>query len=409
MGKLKYMKIRERKIAIINTCNFGSTGKISYGLFQYFKDCGIDSCFCYGYGKSNNENKTYRITTKIERYVHAFLSRLTGFHGNYSVMATKRLFNYLEKNEINTIYAVSLHGYYINEKMLFDYISIKKIDFIYIMIDEYPFRGKCGNANQCKNYLNGCGKCPYLKEPDKSWFIDQTAKMFRMKKEAYDKIKGHSIFVGPEFTIKQGKESPLLKNIRTEIIDEAIDTDFYYPRDVENMKKEMGIEGKTVILCVAPSSYGRKGTKYFTELARRFENDEKYVFVHVGYTDSTEGLPRNYVPIGYVEDQELLAHYYSLGDLFVFPSLLDTMPNACLEALSCGVPLLCFNTSGMPYLGDERVLTLAEPKNVDALAEVVKHTEKRTSDVTNKCREYAKHRYSSKLYHEKLALLLEQL
>ena len=404
------MDRNKRRVAIINSVANKSTGKICSGLLRHLNDSGIIAVFCYGYGEKIANSNMYRIDCKFERYFHVLCARITGYQGRYSTLATRRLINYLDEKKINTIYGVGLHGYYLNERMFFDYVAERKIDFVYVMTEEYAFYGKCGYSNKCSNYLRGCGQCPYLHEYPRSWFFDRTRELFAMKKRAYERIKDHSIFVGPEYTITEGKKSPLLRDIKTEIIDEAIDTDFYYPRNTNILRADLGISEETiVILCVAPSAYGKKGTKYFVELAKRFENDFKYIFVHVGYTGIKEGLPANYIPIGYISDQNTLAEFYSLGDLFVFPSLLDTMPNACLEALACGVPLLCFNTSGMPFLGDDSVLTLVEPKDVDAMEEVVKKTAKRTQKTTNICRQYAINRFSSKDYYCKLERILDRL
>lgn len=400
----------DKRVAIINSVPDKSTGKICCGLLEHFHKKSIKSFFCYGYGPRIKKENMYRIDTYPERYFHILMTRLTGYQGYYSLWATRRLLSFLDEKNINVIYGVGLHGYYLNEKMFFDYIAEKQISYIYIMTEEYPFYGKCGYSNKCTNYLTGCGNCPYLKEYPKSLFFDRTRQMFEMKRKAYYKIKEKSIFVGPEYTILEGKKSPLLDGIKTEVIDEAINTDFYFPRDTNNIKDELNItDEKVVILCIAPSSQGKKGTKYFTELARRFEDDNHYVFLHVGFTDSLKGLPKNYIPVGYVTDQEKLAQYYSIGDLFVFPSLLDTMPNTCLEALSCGVPLLCFNTSGMPYLGNDSVLKLVDPKNIDQLEEIVKMTGKKSLEQIKKCREYAVKRYSSKNYFERLERVMERL
>ena len=75
---------------------------------------------------------------------------------------------------------------------------------------------------------------------------------------------------------------------------------------------------------------------------------------------------------------------FSIGDLFVFPSLLDTMPNACLDSLACGVPLLCFDISGMPYVSDNTVGTFVEARNVTELQKVVQKTVKKNSDIISK-------------------------
>lgn len=399
-----------RNVAIINSVADKSTGKICYGLLNYLLDVGIEAIFCYGYGEKLKDPNTYRIDYSFERYVHAFLARVTGYQGAYSTWATKRLIKYLKKKNINTIYGVGLHGYYLNEQMFFDYVADQKINFVYIMTEEYAFYGKCGYANKCINYLTGCGNCPYLKEYPKSWFLDRTAEIFKMKKREYEKIKTHAVFVGPEYTITAGKKSPLLKDMQIEIIDEAIDTDFYVPKDTTQLRKDLKIaDDKVVIVCVAPSNSGKKGTKYYTELARRFENNESYAFIHVGYVDVNKNLPKNYIPIGYVKDQDKLAEYYSIGDLFVFPSLLDTMPNTCLEALSCGTPLLCFDISGMSYLGPKDIVELVEVKSVDQMCQVIYKTKKKTRTLSKKCREYAISRYDRKVYYKKLMDVLSLL
>ena len=401
-----------KNVAVLNTVYDRSTGKIALGLKNYLNKQGYNAVLCYGYGDKLAKDNTYRIDYKFEHLFHAFLCRITGFQGGYSVLATKRLLRYLTKNKIDTVYLVSLHGYYINEKMLFQYLSKQDITVVYLMIDEYPFRGKCCYSGDCINYLNGCGNCPKLKEYPKSLIFDRSHKMFINKKSAYNKLT-KKIFVGPEYTIISAKQSPIMQGINTEIIDEAIDTTFYAPRDCTELRHELNIsEDKIIILCIAPLSYERKGVKYFINLAKRFENDDRYSFIHVGYdSEDKTNLPKNLIVKGYISDQNVLATYYSLADLFVFPSLLDTMPNACLEALSCGTPLLCFDVSGMPYIADDTTATFVKEKDVDAMEDVVKKTNKKNQNTINICRNYALDRYDNKKYYEKLvkeAIILEE-
>ena len=391
-----------KNIAILNTVFDRSTGKIATGLLNYLIKNGYSAVLCYGRGSKKEDNTHYRIDYPVEFLMHALLCRITGFQGAYSYFATKRLIKKLKGLKIDTIYGISLHGYYLNERLLWKYINENDIKFIYVMIDEYPFRGKCGYSGDCKNYLNGCGNCPRIKEYPKSLFFDKTAKMYEIKKEAYAKLK-HTIFVGPEYTIKAGIQSPLLTGIKTEVIDEAIDLNLYYPRNVGGLQEKLHINSnKIIILCIAPFSSERKGCKYFLQLAERMREDDRYVFVHVGYDGDTSLCPSNYIPIGYESDQDKLAQYYSLADLFVFPSLLDTMPNACLEALACGSPLLCFNISGMPYIANAETAIFVEPKNVDQMMEVVKKTGKKSQEIIDRCRDYAKKRYDNQMYFEKL-------
>lgn len=216
------------------------------------------------------------------------------------------------------------------------------------------------------------------------------------------------------FFVEKAKESPLLQNAKIVELDESIDMDIYYPRNTDNLYSELGIsDNKIVITCIAPFNNtvnDRKGCRFFIELARRFESNNNYIFIHVGYMcEDKSFLPKNYIPIGFIRDQNKLAEYFSIGDLFVFPSLLDTMPNACLDSLACGVPLLCFDISGMPYVSDNTVGTFVEARNVTELQKVVQKIVKKNSDIIQRCRSYALSRYDSKKYNERLMQIGEYL
>ena len=230
-----------------------------------------------------------------------------------------------------------------------------------------------------------------------------------MKQKAYAKMK-RAAFVAPEFQIIQTKKSPMMNGIRTEILDEAVDISVYQPKDTSALKKELGIqEDKIVLLCAAPFSDPRKGCEYFLKLAFELENDERFVFVQVGFNVEGIETPSNYIKVRYVYDQNMYADYLSMADVLVFLSLADTMSNTCIASLACGTPLLCFDISGMPYLGDKTVLTLVEPKSVDQLKNVVVNIKKKNRDVIERCRKYAEKRYDQGVYNGRLIKIAESL
>jgi len=392
----------KNNIAIINSCCQGSTGKIASGLLEYLLRANNNVVLCYGRGDKYIDENHYRIDSILEVYFHVLMSRLFGAQGTYSRFATKRLLHLLKKRKVDLIYGIGLHGYYLNEKMLFEFIAERNIRFIYIMVDEYPFLGKCCYNDNCINYLHGCGNCPQIHHYPKSLFLDRSRLIYKIKENAYPRLK-RSVFVGPQYTILAARKSPLLKQIKTEILDEAIDINFFYPRDVKTLRNNLGIrEDKIVLVCIASMANVRKGCIYFLEAAKQLEEDDRFIFIHVGYSGNLANCPSNFIPIRYEKDQEKLARYYSLADLFVFPSLLDTMPNTCLEALACGSPLLCFNISGMPYIADESVANFVEPRNVSQMVNVIREISKKNEDIITRCREYAKQRYDNKKYYQRL-------
>ena len=52
---------------------------------------------------------------------------------------------------------------------------------------------------------------------------------------------------------------------------------------------------------------------------------------------------------------DMLAEYYQLADIMVVPSLYDNSPYTCLEAMSCGVPVIGTSAGGMPEYIDDGV------------------------------------------------------
>jgi len=81
------------------------------------------------------------------------------------------------------------------------------------------------------------------------------------------------------------------------------------------------------------------------------------------------GLDREVILLGHVPDGDLPA-LYSAATLFVFPSLYEGFGLPPLEAMACGVPVVCSSTSSLPEVAGNAAL-LVDPLDVEALAEAV--------------------------------------
>ena len=402
-----------KNVAVINVCDFGSTGRITMELHRYLLGQGYNSLFCYGRGDRHEDQSFFKFCGEVERYIHAGLARLTGYQGCFSSLATKKLIRRLRNQNVEAVFAGNLHGYYLNEKMFFDYIIKDNIKLVYLMLDEYPLIGKCAFVEGCTEFENGCKRCIGLKRYPANLFFNRSREIFQMKMNAYQQMK-RTAFVGPQVVIDLARKSPLLKDKNLVALDETIDVSFYTPRDTTELKQELGIASdKYVCVCIAPykgDKNSRKGVPYYIELARSLENDERFVFVQVGYlAEDKSQLPSNYIPLGFINDQNKLCEYYSLGDLFVFPSLADSMPSACIGAMSCGTPLLCFDISGMSYMATPNISTFVEARNVEAMKQVVLTWPKKNPEMIQTCRDYAVGRYDNKVYNQKLIDLAECL
>ncbi len=85
---------------------------------------------------------------------------------------------------------------------------------------------------------------------------------------------------------------------------------------------------------------------------------------------SIDGYSANIIHTGYVEDGDM-AHLYSGAHMFVYPSLYEGFGMPILEALNCGCPVICSNTSSMPeVVGDCGIMI--DPKNAKQLKDAFK-------------------------------------
>lgn len=293
-----------RNVAVINMADYGSTGKIAIGLHDYLLSNGYNSFFCYCRGNPPRDSRFIRFQGMLGLRIHALLTRITGRQGSFSYFATKRLLKQFDKLNIDTIFGECLHGYYINEKLLFNYIAKKGIKFVYVVIDEYPYLGKCWNSNGCERYLMGCGHCPQKKIYPASYFLDGSKYIFKNKAKLYPKLKG-CVFAGPEYVMINARKSPLIKGVRTAIVDEGINLEYYCPKDTAELRKKLEISEDKIIIFSTASFYSTKGGTYFLELAKRLENDKRFVFVHAGNKNEPESKPSNYIFVGFVSDEVL--------------------------------------------------------------------------------------------------------
>lgn len=81
---------------------------------------------------------------------------------------------------------------------------------------------------------------------------------------------------------------------------------------------------------------------------------------------------------GMVEQEELV-DLYNLADLFVFPSLYEGFGIPILEALACGTPVICSNTSSLPEVGGD-VVEYFNPLDVEEIKNTI---ERKLKDKNN--------------------------
>ena len=110
------------KIVQINSIvNSGSTGHIAEQIGQLIKKEGWESYIVYGRNNRSTESIGIKIGSKISIYFHVFITLLFNLHGLGSIFATKKLIKKLKNIQPDIVHLHCIHGYYINNKLLFKY------------------------------------------------------------------------------------------------------------------------------------------------------------------------------------------------------------------------------------------------------------------------------------------------
>ncbi|MEH7344982.1 glycosyltransferase [Bacillus sp. JJ1532] len=323
-----------------------STGKIVYDLYNSLNNEGHTVAVCYGRGPIADEPGVFKFSSNLEVYAHAFLTRVTGLTGNYSYFATKKLIRFMEEFKPDVVHIHELHAYFVNIAPVMNHLKKKNIKTVWTFHCEFMYTGKCGYAYDCDKWKTECGKCPRLKEYPSSMFFDFTKKMFNYKKKLFEGFDNLTIVTPSKWLADRVKES-FLKDKDVRVIHNGIDTkNVFHPKSYGHLKKKHNITDEKIVLAVAPDLMSaRKGGRWVLDLAKRMKGT-KIKFIFIGVKDVSENFGENIIALSKTNNQHELAEYYSMADVFVICSEKENFPTTCIEALSCGTPIIGFDEGG---------------------------------------------------------------
>ncbi len=354
-------------ISMINTVDFGSTGKIMLQLKKIAKKNEISiSSYSRKWLNSKKNTTHYYFGWLIENVFHRIFSPFIGCESLMSFFGTISLCKMLKKKHTDLIHLHNLHGHYICLPILFRFIKKHNIPVIWTLHDCWSFTGRCPHfvMTKCDRWKNGCHDCPYPKNSYPQSYIDTSHMMWNHKRKWFTGIKNCTIVTPSRWLADLIKQS-YLKNYPVKVINNGIDLSVFKPTGSEFRKKN-GLDGKMVVLGVASGWGGRKGLDVFIELARRLPDD--YRIVLVGTTDNVDkDLPSNIISIHRTQNQNGLAEIYTAADVFANPTREDTFPTVNMESLACGTPVVTFRTGGSPEIIDETCGSVVDCDDIDAM------------------------------------------
>jgi UDP-glucose:(heptosyl)LPS alpha-1,3-glucosyltransferase len=163
---------------------------------------------------------------------------------------------------------------------------------------------------------------------------------------------------------------------RLAVIYNAVDTDVFSPQLRAHrapVRSKLGVPEDATVFLLVGSGYERKGVARAIAALARLPGDT-YLFV-VGRDKSRRryknlaralGVAHRVALLGPQEDAR---PFFGAADAFVLPTLYDPCPNAALEAMACGMPVLTSTKCGAAELVVEHDAGFVCPaRDIDSLA-----------------------------------------
>ncbi|MBQ3785741.1 MAG: glycosyltransferase [Lachnospiraceae bacterium] len=362
---------RKRVFFINVTCGYGSTGRIVTGIYETLEEMDCVCMAAYGRGNAPRGYNTYRIGDDTGVYIHGIASRITDRQGFYSTHATRELIRRIEKFDPDVIHLHNIHGYYLNVKVLFEYLKKCGRKIIWTLHDCWSFTGHCTHFEYigCMKWQNGCGNCEQLREYPGSWIADSSAKNLRQKRELFSNVPD-MVLVTPSKWLKSKVQSSFMSQYPVTVIPTGIDLDVFTPSP-SDLRSRYGIgDDKYLILGVANPWRDRKGLDEFKRLSRILP--DKYRIVMVGLKPrQAAALPPEIISLPRTDSVKEMARWYSAADVYVNLTLEDTFPTTNIEALACGTPVVTYKSGGSPESITDKCGIAVSRSNISAVAAAI--------------------------------------
>ena len=206
---------------------------------------------------------------------------------------------------------------------------------------------------------------------------------------------------------------------RIKVIENGIDTRSFHPASAskkEASKKQLALNPKFPVVLFVGSGFERKGAFEIVEAIKLLP---KFQAIIVGQDKKIDQLRvlahgHNILVTG---PQDNIQKYLDAADIFCLPSLYDSLPNAALEALCCGLPIVLTKDVGLaPHIKKNLAGVICKKDKLSIADALIKAWEKRklfsknalkaakAFEIKNKNKEWF-HLYNELLKNKKIKVL----
>ena len=337
-------------LQINSTANWGSTGKIAEQIGLVAMANGWDSYIAYGRSANPSKSNLIKIGSKLGVYWHVLMSRLFDMHGLASYWATKRLIKQIRLLKPDVIHLHNIHGYYINYKLLFEYLNSTDTPVVWTLHDCWAFTGHCAHYIDvgCEQWRVGCKGCKSLKSYPKS-ILNRLQRNYKIKKTLFLSLGERLTLVPVSKWLALQTEESFFKRSSIRYIYNGIDINTFVATKVSAVYEKYSLKEKKLIISVASVWSESKGFSEFFKLRKKLS--DKYVIMLVGVSEEQiKKLPQGIIGIQRTQMQQELAELYSAAEIVLSLSRAETFGLTIVEGMACGTPAIVYERTALPEL-----------------------------------------------------------
>ncbi len=342
--------------------NKGGAAKVSWNLKNELEKQGHIVSMIVGYKKSSDSSVFEIFNTPFNRFVSSIIKKnfyqRVSFHLAYLlsndiyIPLAKRVCSMLPYKNADIIHAHNLHTNFFNLNELPN-LSHQK-PFVWTLHDMWAITGHNTHAFSCEHWRHGGCDC-ILPDSIPRHRKNNSQRLWEKKKKMYDNSR-LNIVVPSQWLFDNIKKS-ILKNQPITLIYNGVDTNIFSPKNKTIMRKKFGLPLNKKII-IFSSKGGKKniwkGWKYIEYILEKTKGSKDLFFLCVGSRDTNDHRA-NIGYIDYINNPSELSGYYSASDILLYPSIADNCPLTVLEAMACGLPVLTFNTGGIPEIVENKL------------------------------------------------------
>lgn len=402
------MKIVQISIEV----NSNSVGKIAEQIGEQILAHNGESYITYARNHNPSKSEVIKIGNKFDLYYHGLQTRLFDTHCLHSKKSTTKLISQIEQINPDIVHLHHIHGYFLNMKILFEFLKRKNYPVVWTFHDCWSFTGHCAyfDSVNCQKWKTECNNCELKKSYPASYIFDRSQENFKEKKALFTSINNLTIVPVSDWLARLVEES-FLKGKTIKVIKNGIDTSLFRPLDEISISNILQHEKRKILLGVASIWDERKGLNDFLELDKRI-NHEEYCIVLVGLnSDQIKKIPTTILGFHKTESIQDLVSFFNRAYIFINPTRADTYPTTNLEAISCGVPVITYNTGGSPESITEFTGIVTTENNVVSILESIKIIDENKFDQFSKeeIRNYAVEYFNKQKQFNQYIILYNEL